>query len=498
MKTSLKVMLWGQEIGRLAWDARRHLSYFTFNPAIIGGALDIAPLIAPMKDTKTRLPIYGDGSPKYQKLPPFIADSLPDDWGNQLFELWRTGQKIPNADITPLEKLSFIGKRGMGALEFEPYIEQKIRKNDKIDVLSLVGLAQKIYAQREDAHILQTESVTLQSLITVGTTAGGRQPKAVIAINRETGEIRSGQISGLEGYDYCIMKFGDSARSSAELEMAYYEMARMAGIRISESWLWNVDGKNHFLTKRFDRMDNEKMHVQTLAALYPDADSYEQLLAVCRKMRLSDKDGEEVFRRMVFNVLSNNTDDHNKNFSFVMNRQGEWSLSPAYDLTYIFNYGGYQPQEERCLMIRGKLRDITKDDILQFASDNGIRKSKAIINEVASALSSFRPVAQKYGVKEEWIGRVETTLSAHLSAWNIQMQGLPSLSYTDENGRQIIHARIVQTYKGNYHLLANIDGTERKFVIRKHTDLAEIINNTGASRVDKEMIQRLVKRYFNS
>ena len=495
MNASLKVILWGQEIGRLAWDNRRRLSYFTFNPNLHEAAWDIAPLITPSIGDMRLFPVYGDSAKIYQKLPPFIADSLPDAWGNQLFDLWCAEHKIPQSKITPLEKLSFIGKRGLGALEYEPDIEQKF-KTDKIDILSLVDLAQKIYAQREDVHILPKESITMQSLITVGTTAGGRQPKAVIAINRKTGEIRSGQIAGLEGYDYCIMKFGDLSRSSAELEMTYYDMALKAGIHISDSWLWDIEGKRHFLTKRFDRQGGKKMHIQTLAALYPEADSYEKLLWVCRKLQLTEKEIEEVFRRMVFNVLANNTDDHNKNFSFMMNQNGNWSLSPAYDLTYIFNYGGYLPEESRCLMIRGKLRDITKNDILLFASDNGVRKASTIIENVASAIKSFRPFAQKNGVKEEWIGRVEATLAKHLTDWGYFSKAPSSFSFTDSKGRDISEANIEQMYKGNYHLIATIDGRERKFIIRKNTDLAEAITAKGLVNIDDPFLRELVSICF--
>ena len=183
----------------------------------------------------------------------------------------------------------------------------------------------------------------MQSLLTVGTSAGGRQPKAIIAINKETGEIRSGQIAGLEGFEYYLLKFGNSQHSAAELEMTYYELATSAGINMMPSELYSVEGNNHFMTKRFDRDGEKKVHTQTLAAIYPDADSYEQLITVCRKLHLPEADCQEVFRRMVFNILSNNTDDHNKNFSFIMQKDGSWRLSPAYDITYITDNGGYLP-----------------------------------------------------------------------------------------------------------------------------------------------------------
>ncbi len=419
MTSSLKVILWGEEIGRLAWDERRRLAYFMYNPEWIKRGLNISPLVAPIDGARSLTPVWGEDARIYQKLPAFVADSLPDAWGNQLFDLWRQQNHLANADITPLDKLSFIGKRGMGALEFQPEYARE-QKAQKIDMKSLADLAERIYTEREQARIMPDESITMQSLLTVGTSAGGRQPKAIIAINRKTGEIRSGQISGLKNYDYCLLKFGNTQYSSAELEMAYYELATMAGIRMMPSELYTVDGNNHFITKRFDRDGERKIYTQTLAAISPDTDSYEQLIAVCRKLHLPESDCQEVFRRMVFNILANNTDDHNKNFSFIMEEDGSWRLSPAYDITYIIDNGGFLPNEDHCLYIRAKLRGITREDAIQFARDNGIRRPDAIIRDVAASLKQFRSIATKYGVSDEWTGRVETTIIGHLKAWGVR------------------------------------------------------------------------------
>lgn len=494
MKEPLKILLWDKEIGRLVWDRRTRNSYFTYNPEFLKDSLDIAPLTAPVKDVRSNFPVYGETDRKYQKLPAFLADSLPDDWGNQLFEHWRIENKLSNADITPLEKLSFIGKRGMGALEFIPETSG-ITARDRIDVKSLIDLAGRIFKERENAHILPEESLTMQSLIAVGTSAGGRQPKAIIAIDRASGEIRSGQISGLEGYDYCILKFGDPERSSAELEMTYYEMSRMAGIRIMDSGLLDVEGHKHFLTRRFDRADGGKLHTQTLAALCPGTDSYEKLLNVCRKMRLPEKSCEEVFRRMVFNILANNTDDHDKNFSYIMDKDGNWELSPAYDMTFVFNRGGFQPQEERCLMVRGKLMDISRQDVLDFARDNGIRRGESIVREVARAVGTFRATAEKFKVKDEWIDRVDSCLSSRLSEW-----GYGAAAEKDKimeiDGHTVCDARIEQAYKGNLHLLAKVDGRERKYIFRHGTKEYETANRNGIFNIQDEELRQLVKKYL--
>ena len=490
----LKVMLWGQEVGRLSIDLRRHLPYFEYNREWIETGLDISPLDASIKLPQNLRPIFGASAKMYQKLPPFLADSLPDAWGNELFEQWRQQQGIKMGEITPLDKLAFIGKRAMGALEFLPETSN-FNPKESIHLKALIDLAEQIYTQRENARIDPDQSITMQALMAVGTSAGGRQPKAIIAINRETGEIRSRQVGGLKGFEHCILKFGIKERSTAELEMTYYEMAKMAGIKMMPCWLMDVEGDKHFVTKRFDREGDRKLHMQTLAALYPEADSYERLLWVCRKMRLSEHDSEEVFRRMAFNILTNNTDDHNKNFSFLMDEQGCWSLSPAYDMTYIFNTGGFLPETRHCLMIRGKYDGITMEDVMELAAENGIRKAESIIHEVGNAVLEFRSFAEQYGVKEQWISAVENTLNGNLESWGLA-NAKSANSYLDADGRQIENARLEQQYKGNYHLLATIDGKERKYVIRKKTVEHEEISRTGISNLPDGYLKQLVSRYL--
>lgn len=496
MVQSLKVILWGEEIGRLAWDNKRRMSYFIYNPAFLKKGLNIAPWVAPVDGVRGLTPIWGEEAKIYQKLPAFVADSLPDAWGNQLFDLWRQQNHLSNADITPLDKLSFIGKRGMGALEFLPEISRE-RKAEKIDIKSLANLAERIFTERENARILPEESITMQSLLTVGTSAGGRQPKAIIAINRKNGEVRSGQISGLEDFDYFLIKFGNSQYCSAELEMTYYELATMAGINMMPSELYHIDGNNHFMTKRFDRKDGKKIHTQTLAAISPDTDSYEQLIVVCRKLHLPEAECYEVFRRMVFNVLANNTDDHNKNFSFVMSEDGTWHLSPAYDITYIFDSGGFLPNEDHCMYIRAKLRDITRDDVIQFAKDNGIRRPDAIIRDIVNVLKQFRAVASKYGVAEQWIGRVENTIVNHLKSWG----ELEEVTYTTceftINGHVVKNIHMEQAYKGNFHLLVEIDGQKRKFVIGKNKEEFSLIESTGIANLSPDQLRDMVKKFFS-
>ena len=495
MREVLKVFLWGQEIGRLAWHDARKTSFFMYNPEFLKGTLDVAPLAASIHNPLSTRAIFGEAERIYQKLPSFIADSLPDAWGNQLFEQWRKEKKLTERKVTSLEKLAFIGKRGMGALEFVPEIERGAIAG-KIDVKALADLAEKIAIERENVRVLPDESLTLQSLIAVGTSAGGRQPKGIIAIDRETGEIRSGQNDVEPNLDYYILKFGDKERSKAELEQTFYEMATAAGINMMESRLLEVDGVNHFLTKRFDRNETGKLHTQTLAAMDPEADTYEKLFAVCRKLHLPEVDCQELYRRMVFNILANNTDDHHKNFTFIMNRQGTWRLSPAYDMTYIFDTGGYLPNKEHCLMIGGKLQDITRDDAIQFARDNGIRRPDAIIRKVAASLKQFRTIAIRYNVLEQWTGRVETTIIDHLKAWG-EWNEETAMAAITINGYIVSNIRIEQAYKGNFHLLATIDGKERKFVIGKNKEDFTLIEKTGIANFTAEQLKAMAEMYFN-
>jgi serine/threonine-protein kinase HipA len=493
MREFLKVMLWGKEIGRLAWNKSRKLAYFHYNPEFLRGNLDVAPLVASIRNPMSTRAIFGETERIYQKLPSFIADSLPDAWGNQLFEQWRKQNHISAQNVTPLEKLAFIGKRGMGALEFIPEIDRGPIA-EKIQIKALADLAEKIQEEREHITIEADEELTLHSLIAVGTSAGGRQPKGIIAMNKETGEIRSGQVETDEGFEYYILKFGDRVRNTAELEQTYYEMALLAGIHMMESRLICVEGTNHFLTKRFDRDASGKLHTQTLAALYPEADSYEELLTVCRKLHLPETDCQEVFRRLVFNILANNTDDHHKNFSILMDKKGSWRLSPAYDMTYIFDTGDYLPNKEHCLMIGGKLQDITREDIISFATECDIRQPESLIRKVVAAISSFRELARKNGVREEWIGRVENCTKGHLATWGYG-QGEESFAF-NLKGHEVLNAHVEAAYKGNYHLLATIDGHELKYVIREGKDEYNAITAQGLTNITEEDMKSLVEKYL--
>ncbi|MDE5686173.1 MAG: type II toxin-antitoxin system HipA family toxin [Paramuribaculum sp.] len=469
--TYIKVKLWGHEIGRLVWDSTTRRTYFMYNPELKDRFPDIAPLLSPAKNRNILLPIYGDDRPIYQGLPPFIADSLPDAWGNSLFDKWVKYNKIPHNKVTPLYKLMFIGTRGMGALEYEPCAAD-LTHTRSINVKSLYDISLKIIEDRENTVLTANEKLTLQALLAVGTSAGGRQMKAIIAINNKTGEIRSGQTDGLESYEYYILKFGDKSIPIAEIETAYYEMAIAAGIEMEECRLLPIDGINHFLTKRFDRKNGKKIHVQTLAAINPEARSYEDLVATCRELSISESEIEQLFARMVFNVMANNTDDHNKNFSFLLEEDGKWRMSPSYDTTFIFNTKATGPNIERRLSIGGEISEISKTDLLDFAKQHDIKNASAIINRVAGAISKFGEYAELCHITQPWRGIIQKTLNDTLIAFGYIVKDDDSgNSLCDMHGREIANFSVSVNSKGHYEVVATIDGIRYRRFVRPNMSL---------------------------
>lgn len=492
----LKVNLWGNEIGRLVWDSNTRRTYFMYNPAIGATIPDIAPLCSPISCRNNMLPIYGDDRPIYNGLPPFIADSLPDSWGNMLFDKWVNDNKLPRNKVTPLYKLMFIGTRGMGALEYEPCASE-LNHLHTVDIKSLYDMSIKIVEDRDSVVINANNELTMQALLAVGTSAGGRQMKAIIAINNESGEIRSGQTSGIEGFTYYILKFGDKSMLIAEIETAYYLMAKDAGIEMEESRLFPIEGINHFLTKRFDRRGCEKIHTQTLAAINPDAKSYEDLIATCREIEISESEIEQVFLRMVFNIMANNTDDHNKNFSFLLKRDESWHLAPAYDMTYIFNVNGTGPNIEHRFSMGGKTSEITKVDILDFARQNGIKNAEFLIDRVAEAIRKFNEYAEQCFISQPWRYIIQKTLNEKLIAFGYVDTAVKSDEPVhDQYGRIIEDVSISVNSKGHYEVTAMIDGVQRKGFVRKNMNLykelskIDILNMSGLERI------RLISELF--
>lgn len=493
----LKVNLWGNEIGRLVWNNATRRTYFMYNPKNCANIPNIAPLLSPPHTRNAMIPIYGDDRPLYQGLPPFIADSLPDSWGNTLVDKWVKENRIPRNKVTPLYKLMFIGQRGMGALEFEPCAED-LNHQQNINIKSLYDMALDILEDRE-TQVLGTDlQLTLQALLAVGTSAGGRQMKAIIAINRETGEICSGQTLRPEGYDYYILKFGDRSMPMAEIEVAYFDMATAAGIEMEQCELFPVEGTNHFLTKRFDRKEGRKVHMQTLAAINPDACSYEDLVATCRELSITEAEIEQLFLRMVFNVLANNTDDHNKNFSFLLATNGQWRIAPAYDVTFIFNTNGTGPHIERRLSIGGKTAAITKEDLIDFARHNGIKNAHMLITRVATALSNFETYAERRGITQPWRSIIQKTITENLIAAEfVEPSDTPHNAVCCSDGRTVTDFAIAINSKGHFEVSANINGTRNRRFVRPNMNLYHKLKQLDIFNLSSSAKATLIEQLFS-
>lgn len=405
MKTNaVKITLWGKTVGYIYWDKKSKHALFQYEDSYVQTGWDLAPLTMPLSSERSRRGMVWPGNTDklYQGLPPMLADSLPDHWGNSIFNAWLRENHIKSSDVNPVDLLSFIGKRAMGALEFEPAQDLGGEDAFDIDVQKLYDFAQDVLSAREAVTLTAERSVLWQDLIKLGTSPGGRRPKAIIAFNPETGEAKSGQAEVPDGFIHYILKYDDgSAFPFARMEYVYYRMATAAGIIMMPSQLRDFGGVTHFLTQRFDRIGGEKVHVQTLAAMVPGADSYDDLFEVIRRLRLPYSASEQQFLRMVFNVLARNVDDHAKNFSFCMDHNGMWTLSPAYDVTFALDSSAPAYANRQSLFVNGKDSDITTADLLEVAERNDITRPKELIAQVQKALSTFDVKAHEIGVPEE-------------------------------------------------------------------------------------------------
>lgn len=360
----------------------------------------------------------------FHGLPGMLADSLPDKFGNIVIRTWLSAQGRSEESFNPVERLCYTGKRGMGALEYIPARGPLMDGDASIQIDRLVQLASDILQAREDIHVPYNENA-MRELIKVGSSAGGARAKAIIAWNEKTKDIRSGQVQAGEGYGYWIIKFdiengngdkeGEDGNQYTRIEYGYYLMAVSAGIVMNESRLFEENGRCHFMTRRFDRdpLTGAKIHMQSLGGLAhfdfnaPGAYSYEQVAEVMRKLRLTMPEITQFFRRMVFNVLGRNQDDHVKNVSFLMDRKGIWRLSPAYDMTYSYNPGG-EWTETHQMRINGKQDNITRADLVASGSSMGIRKGEAerIIEEVAASVSRWSEFARKAKLRDDLAEKV--------------------------------------------------------------------------------------------
>ena len=405
---SIKVYYKGKEVGIVAENSKNS-NYFTFryNDDFIKNGVELCPILMPLKSVNYVFNSLSISS--FKGLPPLLADSLPDKYGSDLLFAY---QKIyGKSSLSPLEALSYIGKRGMGALEFVPSVDKiGLSENEIIEIDNLVEVADQVLNQRESINY-SLKNIKLRQLISVGSSIGGARAKAIVAIDKN-GNIKSGQISGLKGYEYCIIKFDGLGADLSEdknvsyytrIEYAYYLMAIACGINMSDCSLLKINDKYHFKTRRFDRDENgNKIHMLSLAGMigfdymHAGEHSYEEIAAVLKELDCGIYDFEQLFKRMVFNVIFRNNDDHIKNISFIMDDNGHFKLSPAYDLSYSYNPNGDWTKHHQ-MRINNKVDDINRDDLLESASRMLINKNKAnkIIDQILNVKENFDKFAQE-------------------------------------------------------------------------------------------------------
>lgn len=430
-----QVYLWNRFVGALNWDDNLKVGQFEYAPEFVDAGLEIAPVHMPL--AKDRIYSFAALSvDTFKKLPPVFADSLPDAYGYALMDAWLAQNGRDKSSFSPVERLLYQGNRGMGALEYRPAIEPAASRAEKIRLDTLVELAELVLKNREamvDRIASQDPSMddeALKRLIQVGTSAGGARAKAVIAIN-DKNEIRSGQVKAPKGFSYWLLKF-DVQKATDELadtqgygriEYAYYLMALAANIEMTECRLLEEGSRAHFMTKRFDRTDDgEKIHMATLCALdhadfnVPGAYSYELALNVMRALNLSREDAVQFFRRMVFNVIARNQDDHTKNIGFLMDMDGTWFLSPAYDVSWAYRTDSEWVNHHQ-MTINGKRDDFVRDDLIAVGKKiQGlpVKAINAIIDEVCSAVSRWETFAMEAGVDKKIAADIKTTHRLYL------------------------------------------------------------------------------------
>lgn len=426
-----EVKIWGKLIGAVAWDPDSGFAIFEYDPKFKTLGWDLAPLKMPVSDNRNQFSfpeLRKDKNSVYDTfkgLPGLLADALPDTYGNQLINLWLAQQGRPQDSMNPVEMLCFIGTRGMGALEFEPAVWKESKRTFSVEIDSLVATAQKMLDQREafTTNLNKDEEQAVLEILKIGTSAGGARPKALIAWNEKTGEVKSGQTKAPKGFEHWLIKLDGvsdiqlgSSHGYGRVEMAYYNMAKACGITMMPSRLLEENGRAHFMTKRFDRAGGEvKHHIQTFCAMkhfdynLVNSFSYEQLFQCMRELKLSYADAEQMFRRMVFNVIARNCDDHTKNFSFLLRQGGKWELSPAYDLCH-----AYRPKSEwvsqHALSINGKRKEITKADLLVIGESIRCKKASEIVDEINDTVNQWKRFADEAKVKPTLRDEIAKTL----------------------------------------------------------------------------------------
>ena len=428
MSSIAEVRLWGRTIGAVSLGDGDQVAAFEYDRRFALSGIEASPVVMPLATRVYSFPELPRET--FHGLPGLLADSLPDRFGNALIDAWLATQGRRPESFNAVERLCYIGRRGMGALEYLPVTGPKARQSSRIQIDKLVDLASDVLSRRHDLQTSFDESHSEQAMtdiLRVGTSAGGARAKAVIAWNPSTNEVRSGQVSAGEGFEYWLLKFdGVKGNKDKELEdpqgygvieYAYYKMAKDCGINISDCRLFEENGRRHFMTRRFDRLaGGQKLHMQSLCALahydfnLAGGYAYEQALQVIRRLGLPMQVIEEQFRRMAFNIVARNQDDHVKNIAFLMDKSGRWSLSPAFDMTYSYNPTGDWTASHQMTM-NGKRDDFTIEDFKACATTASMKRGRAetIVGEVQEVLGRWRDYAGEVGLPPELVARIQKT-----------------------------------------------------------------------------------------
>jgi len=435
MTTVAAVNLWGSRIGAVSLDDGSDIAVFQYEPEFAGSAIQVSPLTMPLQLEPYTFPALARET--FHGLPGLLADSLPDLYGNALIDAWLAREGRTPETFNTIERLCYIGRRGMGALEFAPSQGPQARRSKDIQIDALVELASEVLTHRKNlaaSFAGQKREEALSDILSVGTSAGGARAKAVIAWNPKTNAVRSGQVDAGAGFEYWLLKFdGVTGNKDKELEdpqgygtieFAYYKMARAAGIVMSECRLLEEGGRRHFMTRRFDReSDGGKRHMQSLGALahydfnHAGAYSYEQALQVIRRLGLPMGAVEQQFRRMAFNIVARNQDDHVKNIAFLMDRDGTWHLAPAFDVIYSYQPSGRWTNQHQMSM-NGKRDDFVTEDFRKCAETASMKRGRAgaILAEVCQAVAAWPSFASEAGVDIKDVGRIQRTHRLAFSA----------------------------------------------------------------------------------
>ena len=428
MSTVAEVRLWGARIGAVLLPDGERVASFEYDPQFASSGIEVSPIATPPAAVRPyRFP--GLAQESFSGLPGLLADSLPDRYGHALIDAWLATRGRSPDSFGAVERLCYIGRRGMGALEFAPARGPRPAQSHRVDVEALVELATEVMSERADLAVSLRKSSkerALREILRVGTSAGGARPKALISLDPETNEVRSGQLDSEPGFDQWILKFDGiedktrdlgASRGYGAIEWVYSKMARAAGIEMTECRLLQEGERRHFMTRRFDRTaDGSKLHMQSLAALahldyrQPGANSYEQAFQVIRRLGLPRDAVEQQFRRMTFNVVARNQDDHVKNIAFLMDRGGRWSLSPAFDLVYAYNPSGRWTAQHQ-MSINGKRDGFTIEDLRRVAEVASMKRGQAegILAEVTDAVTRWPELAGEAGIEEDRAARIAAT-----------------------------------------------------------------------------------------